>query len=220
MKFNASKSEDRGIALLGDKNKMIYSIGVSTGGVAEIRMAQLNPSRNIIATTIDEQGVKDSKEYIKKLGFEKQIEVKIEDITTKLPYKNDTFDFIYARLVLHYLTKQQLQKALSEIYRVLKPGGKLFVVVRSDKCPDAHRKGYSYDDTTGITTYPDVMFNKLNKRYFHSEESIKEFIVQAGFEVKHAISYDERLYGDFMRTKPAPHLDNVIEVLSIKRADK
>lgn len=36
-------------------------------------------------------------------------------------------------MVLHYLNKQQLYDALNELYSVLKPNGKLFIVARNNK---------------------------------------------------------------------------------------
>ena len=49
-----------------------------------------------------------------------QIEVKVEDITKRLPYADNYFDYIYARLILHYLPKPDLQIALRELNRILK----------------------------------------------------------------------------------------------------
>ncbi len=42
---------------------------------------------------------------------------------TKLPYASDFFDYVTCSLVLHHLPSPDQQKALREMYRVLKPGG-------------------------------------------------------------------------------------------------
>ncbi len=57
MDIKASPSEDNGIAVLTDNDLEVLSVGISTGGVAEIRMAEKNPKRHVVATTIDEEGV-------------------------------------------------------------------------------------------------------------------------------------------------------------------
>ena len=62
--FKYSKSEKRGIKQLNSKMKKILSIGISTGGSAEISMAKKCPNAKIIATTIDEKGFNFSKEKI------------------------------------------------------------------------------------------------------------------------------------------------------------
>lgn len=220
MDIKASISEDHGIAALTDNDLEVYSVGISTGGVAEIRMAEANPQRHVVATTIDEAGVAFAKKYIAEKHLEGQIEAKIEDVAKPLPYPADHFDYIYARLVLHYLPKDTLVAALAELYRVLKPSGKLFVVVRSTNCPDALRPDAQFDPVTHLTTctYTDEKTGKTRSasRYFHTEQSIGEYVAQAGFDVSYVKAYDEHLYMDFMRTELSPHTDNVIELLATK----
>ena len=52
-----SISEKNGLELIGENDLNILSIGISTSGSAEIKMAKKNPSSKIIATTIDEKGI-------------------------------------------------------------------------------------------------------------------------------------------------------------------
>ena len=219
MNIQASTSEDNGIAALTDTDLEILSVGISTGGVAEIRMAQDNPQRHIVATTIDKEGVSFAQKYIAEQHLEQQIQAKIEDVSQPLPYDDNHFDYIYARLVLHYLSKEALQSTLRELHRVLKSGGKVFVVVRSTKCPDATAKDAQYDPETGLTTRtsinPDGTTHSYS-RYFHTEDSISTFVRNAGFSVAYVKSYDEVLFKDFMRTIAADHTDNVIELLANK----
>ncbi|OGX15651.1 MAG: hypothetical protein A2166_02660 [Omnitrophica WOR_2 bacterium RBG_13_41_10] len=51
-----------------------------------------------------------------------------------LPFQNNTFDIVYSFGVLHHTPNTQ--KAIDEIYRVLKPQGKCFVML--------YHKGYAY----------------------------------------------------------------------------
>lgn len=183
-------------------------------------MAEANSERHIVATTIDEEGVAFAQKFIREKHLDHQIEAKIEDVAAPLPYEDNHFDYIYARLVLHYLPKAKLDKALAELHRVLKPGGKLFVVVRSVNCPDAKDPDAMYDPGTGLTTcvHTDKQTGKTHTsvRYFHSEDSIREHVAKVGFTVEYTKSYDERLFTDFMRTKLAPHDDNVVELVATK----
>lgn len=81
-----SISENNGLALITEQDRRIYSVGISTGGTAEIRMATASPERKIIATTIDQEGAKFAQRKITEAGLLDQIKVKIEDVSAPLPY--------------------------------------------------------------------------------------------------------------------------------------
>lgn len=211
-----SLSENNGIKILDEADKKIYSVGISTGGLAEIRMVTNEPERYVIATTIDPEGAEYAKHRIKALGLSDQIAVKIEDVTESLPYQDGYFDYIYARLVLHYLPKDALSSALAELYRILRTGGKMFTVVRSVECLEAGDKNAQFDAHTCLTTY--FSAGKSYSRYFHSQESIQRHLSSAGFSIKHLLTYQEQLCTDFQRTKPAGQIDSLIEVLVVKNA--
>ena len=51
-----STSENNGIKFLTSNDKKVYSVGISTAGVAEICMAKKQSDRNVIATTVDTDG--------------------------------------------------------------------------------------------------------------------------------------------------------------------
>lgn len=153
--FKPSESEKHGIDLIREKDINILSVGISTAGSAEIEMTKKNPSSHIVATTIDEEGLEFTRNIIEQYGLESRIELKIEGVSTKLPYSDEHFDFIYARLVLHYLDNQRLKQTLKEIKRILKKDGLFYIVVRSRNEWEAKLEGTTYDETTGITRYPD-----------------------------------------------------------------
>jgi cyclopropane fatty-acyl-phospholipid synthase-like methyltransferase len=209
----SSISENNGLKCLTEKDKKIYSIGISTGGAAEIRMVK-NLERHVTATTIDPNGAAFAKKQISNLGLSPQIDVKIEDVSQPLPYPEGYFDFLYARLVLHYLPKQSLESALKELFRILKTDGKMFVVVRSTDCLEAHGKNVTFDPDTGLTTYSSGQH--LYSRYFHTEKSIQQYLISAGFSIRYIDTYQEQLCIDFERTKLSKQIDSLIEVLAVK----
>lgn len=213
--MNLSISENNGLNLLTNDDKIIYSIGISTAGVAELEMVKDDNTRKVIATTIDQKGAEFATDFITKNNKTKQIEVKIEDISQPLPYPDNYFDFIYARLVLHYLSKDVLDKTLLEIKRVLKKDKKLFIVVRSTKCDDAISPNSIYDPTTHLTK---IFYKEGNSnfRYFHDKESISNHITQAGFKIGYVKSFDEGLFQDFNRTIKSDKHDNLIELVTVK----
>lgn len=50
-----------------------------------------------------------------------------QGIATCLPYASETFDCVFASLLLHHVTREAKKQALKEIFRVLKPGGELHI---------------------------------------------------------------------------------------------
>lgn len=202
--FKPSKSEKRGLKQLTPDMKNILSIGISTGGSAEINMAKQCPNAKVIATTVDEKGLNFSIQKMSTFKEFEQIEAKLEDVSKPMPYADNTFDYVYARLVLHYLNKQQLNDALNEIYRVLKPSGKFFIVARNNKEWELRKPEFviSYDEETNITTYYSQWKKEnIDKRQFLSEEQIKDVLLSHGFKVNSLKSYRERLYTDYERTR-------------------
>lgn len=220
-RFKPSKSEEHGINLVTEKDLNILSIGISTAGSAEIKMAEKNHNSHIIATTIDEAGLNYTKNIIKQYGLSDQIETKLEDISKKMPYNEEFFDFVYARLVLHYLDNESLKNALKEIKRVMKKHGKLYIVVRSRDEWEAKLDGAKYYEKTGITKYP--KYDTLGTdnveylyRRLHTVDSLSSFLVAEGFDIKYIKEYKEQSYKDYKRTEKVKYPNSLIECLCEK----
>lgn len=209
-----SKSENRGLELISRDDLQIYSVGISTAGIAEIRMAKSQPKRKIIASTIDVDGAAYSKDLILSHGVENQVIIKVEDVREKLPYESKSFDFVYARLVLHYLAKPELEKALHELFRILKPSGKLFVVDRGKDPYLMSSKNIQYDENTALTTI--ISERGTYCRYFHTESTIRNHLENAHFQIQSLHSFEETLCYDYQRKKPATAPSLLLEVFATK----
>ena len=208
-----SISEQNGLNLLRNDDIKILSIGISTGGQAELKMLEGNPERYVVATTIDEEGL----EYTKKLlRGNNRIEAKLEDVSSPMPYQDEFFDFIYARLVLHYLDDASLANALAELYRVLKKDGRIFVVVKSVDDFVRKRAGAVHFPETGLTRTPRPN-GSVSFRRFHTQETIETALKTAGFEMVYTKEYKERLFSDFMRTNMNDEDASLIECLGVRK---
>ena len=172
--FKPSKTEDYAIKLIPYNMRNILSIGISTGCSAEVRMAKRYASTRIIATTIDPEGKDYSKRVVAKYGLTKQIQVKLEDVREPMPYPDQIFDLVYARLVLHYLTFADFEKALKEIYRVLRPGGWFYIVMRSIRERHLKKMNPSYDPNTNLITYT-TPYGQTLKRQFLMKRNLLTF---------------------------------------------
>lgn len=213
-----SESEENGLNLLRPNDLVVFSPGISSGGFAEIRMATMNPNRRVVATTIDKQGLEFARQNINTLSLQENIITKEENLKDPFPYEEGTFDFIYARLVLHYLSAQDLDIVLKRMRAVLKSTGRIFVVVRSVKNLDKTDPDYSFDESTKLSQVPyrdeSGKITSWGIRYFHTPETITEHLIDAGFQIDQISEYQEQLYKDFMRTQISPVKDHVIEVLA------
>lgn len=65
-----------------------------------------------------------AKQNIKEANLEDKITL-LQGNALKLPFENDTFDVVINEAMLSMLPNEQKKRALSEYYRVLKPGGRL-----------------------------------------------------------------------------------------------
>ena len=125
-----------------DISKPILSLGISAVGADEIYLAEKFPGAKIIGTTIDKEGIELTRQKVQESGLENRIELKIEDATKPwTDYKDQSIGFIYARLILHYLTKEQLEFVFKEIARVAAPGANIAITVLSEQHHWASLKG-------------------------------------------------------------------------------
>lgn len=98
--------------------------------------------------------------------FSELVSRRAVDIRQILPYKDGSFDVVYAHLALHYFDTPTTIRIFDEIYRVLKPGGVFAFLVNSINDPEYETGGKieeNYFETDGT-----------KKRYF-SEKTAREF---------------------------------------------
>lgn len=125
--FKYSPTEQHAIDFLeGLSFETIKSIGISTAGYFEGYWAERG--KKVIATTLDKKGMRYTKNLLKEV---ENLTFQIEDVTQNMPEENGTYDVVYSRLCLHYISDIELKKALTECYRVLKRDGAIIIIVKS-----------------------------------------------------------------------------------------
>jgi ubiquinone/menaquinone biosynthesis C-methylase UbiE len=98
----------------------ILEVGSGIGILANT-VATHNPDSKVFGIEISPEQIKKAKN-----NFSETLNLTfIEGDALSIKFDNDTFDVIYCRYVLEHITNPEL--VLREIYRVLKPGGKIFV---------------------------------------------------------------------------------------------
>ncbi len=103
----------------------LLDVGCGTGGVTipgkkrvgqNGKAAGIDPSPEMIAV---------ANQKADKAGLE--IEFRL-GVIESLPYPDATFDVVTSSMMMHHLTSDLQVKGFAEIYRVLKPGGRLLIV--------------------------------------------------------------------------------------------
>lgn len=103
--------------------KTILDVATGTGDFA-IEALKLNPKK-IVGVDISEGMLEVGREKIKKLGAENKISLQLAD-SEKLPFESNSFDA--STVAFGVRNFENLDKGLSEIHRVLKPGGQIVVL--------------------------------------------------------------------------------------------
>lgn len=210
--FKYSPTEQHAIDFLeGFSFETLKSIGISTAGYFEGYWAERG--KKIVATTLDTKGMEYTKNLLKEV---ENLTFQIEDVTQNMPEKNCTYDVVYSRLCLHYISDIELKKALTECYRVLKKDGQIIVIVKSLNDWTAKTEGAYYESETGYTYTPSIKRYSKTSRRLHSVQSITEALSAAGFKVWYSNEFTEIIYEDYERTVVEVPDATLIEVYGTK----
>lgn len=211
--FKPSKTEDIAIRFLNNISfNNMKSIGISTAGYIEGYFAELG--KNVVATTLDTAGMKYTQELLSEC---ENLEFRIEDVTQKMPEKDCTYDVLYSRLCLHYISDSELQTALAECFRVLKLGGTFIAVVKSLNDWTAKTPNAYYENETGYTYTPAIKRYSKAFRRLHSVDSITDALKNAGFSVLFSTEFEETIYEDYERTVIETPDATVIQIYAVKQ---
>lgn len=115
-------------SLLPLKPQLILDVATGTGDFAIESLSILKPKK-IIGVDISEGMLNIAKEKIAKKGLEQLFEVQLGD-SEKLQFEDNTFDAVTVAFGVRNF--ENLEKGLSEINRVLKPGGKAVILELSN----------------------------------------------------------------------------------------
>lgn len=155
--------------LKAKKPKKILDVATGTGDFA-IACAELKPE-SIVGIDISEGMMKFGREKLKKLNLDSMISLKSGNAETfSLP--DESFDAIVVGFGVRNF--QNLEKGLSNLHRLLKPGGQLVVLEFSYPKNVLVKGGYNFYFSY-ITPLVGKLFSKDKRAYSYLTESVKAF---------------------------------------------
>jgi len=102
----------------------VLDLGCGTGTLT-ILIKQTHPASEVTGLDGDPEVLQIAQAKAAKTGVEIVFDL---GMAYQLPYPEGSFDRVLTSLVLHHLTRDDKQRAMGEVYRVLRPGGELHIV--------------------------------------------------------------------------------------------
>lgn len=100
---------------------------------------------------------------------EPEVDLRIADATRLDGLEDASIDLVFASNFLEHLDRQELERLLPNIHRVLRPGGRLILIQPNfRKCPQHY-----FDDDTHKTVF--------------SDESLAQLVVDGGFKIERIV---------------------------------
>lgn len=152
------------------KANSVLDIATGTGDLA-ISFAKKTNANIIKGLDLSEGMLKVGKEKILKEGLSDKIEMILGD-SEDLPFDNESFEAISVAFGVRNF--ENLEKGLSEIFRVLKPNGTFVVLETSVPIKSPYKQLYKFHSTI-ILPLIGKLFSKEGSAYSYLSESASKF---------------------------------------------
>ncbi len=156
--------------LKNNRNDLVLDIATGTGDLAIEANRILRPGK-IIGVDISQGMLEEGRAKIRRLGLEEKIELQLGD-SEKLLFDNNTFDTVIVSFGVRNF--ENLLKGLSDMNRVLKPGGTCMVVEFSKPKNYFFKQAYWFYSTK-ILPLIGKLISKDRSAYTYLPESVKAF---------------------------------------------
>ncbi|NOR27221.1 MAG: bifunctional demethylmenaquinone methyltransferase/2-methoxy-6-polyprenyl-1,4-benzoquinol methylase UbiE [Lutibacter sp.] len=158
------------VEIIGNTNPTsILDIATGTGDLA-INLVETKAEK-IIGLDISDGMLQVGREKIEKLNLTNTIEMVLGD-SEKIPFEDNSFDAITVAFGVRNF--EDLEKGLSEIYRVLKTGGTFVVLETSVPTKAPYKQGYNFYSTK-ILPLIGKLFSKDKSAYKYLSDSAAAF---------------------------------------------
>lgn len=163
---------------------IINSLGWKPGKILEIGCGNCRNLLTFAQRGFDCYGIDFSKEmlkYAKEFCKKNKIKIKLKKAKAEsLPFPNNSFDYVLSIALLHHLKKSEQLKAVNEMFRILKPGGKAIATVWNKLNPKFWKFLFKKE-----TFIPWRIDNKVYRRYYYFFNfwELKKMLKDRGFKI-------------------------------------
>ena len=156
------------------RGSMVVDLGGGTGADA---MYFLQSGHSVVILDISEFAIKVAQEKAKKLNFSEKLVVRTVDFGLHaLPLKDASIDVVYSRISLNYFPADQTTVIFKAIYRILKPGGKAYLTLKS---PDDEVE-MEYLSKSAVEYEPNVYIENGQLRSRFTSQQLEGMLREAG----------------------------------------
>jgi len=155
-------------SLKADAPKTLLDIATGTGDFAIEAWKILKPEL-IVGADLSEGMMRVAEEKVKKAGIEAHFRFEYQDCTA-LTYKDDTFDAVTVAFGVRNF--ENIAKGIAEMYRVLKPGGKMVIIELSRPSSFPMKQLFQLYSVT-VLPLAGKLFSKDDMAYEYLPASIK-----------------------------------------------
>lgn len=147
------------------------------GGIGSDAIYFLRKGHKVILLDISGFALKKAKERAYKEKLDKNLIVRQLDFGLhNIPIKDNTVDVVYSRISLNYFGSKHTAKLFSDIYKMLRKGGKAYLTFRSSE----DKEDMDYLKNVASVYEPNVFIvnGQLLSRF--SQEQLKDILIKAG----------------------------------------
>ena len=173
--FNAHYERPAMIELAGDVHgRRVLDAGCGSGALSEALRA-----KGALVTGFDSSPVMVE---LARQRLGEDADLQVADLSLPLPFAEGAFDDVVVSLVLHYL--QDWTAPLSELRRVLRPGGRLLLSVNHPRILESSDPGADYFSVTQYSEEYTFDGQRAVLTYWHRPlHAMTDAFTQAGFRI-------------------------------------
>jgi len=160
-----------------DHDYHVLDIGCGTGSLL-VKLKRQYGAAQVVGLDPDPKALRRARIKAARAGVSVQLD---RGFATELPYERESFDRVLSSFMFHHLDRQEREKMLSEVLRVLKPGGSFHLV------------DFIADDASH--RFFDRLFRSHAQMRDNSDERIRELMGQAGFRNSATVKEGKMLFG-------------------------